>query len=64
MKISGKGEMLLGKGQLTATMQRKAGRVRCNGYPTDVEACHAMVLSNHRSRLQARVIVSQMELQS
>ena len=32
----------LGK-RLLAVLERKAGRVLCNGYPTGVEVCHAMV---------------------
>lgn len=29
--------------RLLAILERKAGRVLCNGYPTGVEVCHAMV---------------------
>ena len=29
--------------QLLNILERKAGRVLCNGYPTGVEVCHAMV---------------------
>ncbi len=29
--------------QLLSVLERKAGRVLCNGYPTGVEVCHAMV---------------------
>mgnify|MGYP005991609737 CR=1 FL=1 len=29
--------------QLLSILERKAGRVLCNGYPTGVEVCHAMV---------------------
>ncbi len=30
-------------GRLLPVLERKAGRVLCNGYPTGVEVCHAMV---------------------
>ncbi|MDO6785511.1 aldehyde dehydrogenase (NADP(+)) [Neptunomonas phycophila] len=29
--------------QLLPTLERKAGRILCNGFPTGVEVCHAMV---------------------
>ena len=29
--------------RLLPVLERKAGRVLCNGYPTGVEVCHAMV---------------------
>jgi|TARA_B110000240_G_scaffold185645_1_gene221433 NADP-dependent aldehyde dehydrogenase len=29
--------------QLMPTLERKAGRIICNGYPTGVEVCHSMV---------------------
>jgi len=29
--------------RLLAVLERKAGRVLCNGYPTGVEVCHAMI---------------------
>ena len=29
--------------RLLSVLERKAGRVLCNGYPTGVEVCHAMV---------------------
>lgn len=30
-------------GQLIPTLERKTGRILCNGFPTGVEVCHAMV---------------------
>lgn len=35
-------DAVLGK-RLLGILERKAGRVLCNGYPTGVEVCHAMV---------------------
>ena len=39
---SAEGE-LAGYGELLAILERKAGRLLINGYPTGVEVCHAMV---------------------
>lgn len=41
--VHGTDEEIVAAGDLLGVLQQKAGRLLCNGFPTGVEVCHAMV---------------------
>ena len=41
--VHGSAAELAGSGELLAALERKVGRVICNGFPTGVEVCHSIV---------------------